>query len=186
MKPIYFRVINDNLTVYDDPNAESKVMGKLKKGKIYAAFQLQNGWYQLDNDTYCMESPNYTVEIPVSDIIEMNGEYTVKMDAEVSGMSRHRRVNTIAITAKLIVFLNFSFIVMALYTMVYCWVYQESNPLDTLLNGYITLLTLILGLYIWTKKEHKLISMKKVLKKLDIADDDIDDQMSNNEGNIDN
>ena len=179
--PIYFRVMKDDIPLYDDPNEQSKKVGRLKSGEIYVAFQEKNGWYKLDNDTYCTSSPNHTIQIPVNDIIEMNGRYMVKTDGEVSGMSRRKRVNTNGITSKLIVFISVLFIIITGYALAYCWVNTDSAPLDTLLQGYITLTTIIIGLYVWTEKGRELISVKKILQKNDLDTTEVDNKLMEQE-----
>lgn len=187
--PIYFRVINKDLTVYDDPNEASAKVGKLKVGEIYVAYQEKNGWYKLDNDSYCSSSPNHTVRIPVDDVIEMNGKYMVKTDGEVSGMSRQRRVNTNKVTSKIVIFINIIFIIISAYVLLYSWVNADSAPLDTLIQGYIAMMTIVIGLYVWTEKGRELINVKKILKKNDLDTTEVDnklyeqEQYSDDDGN---
>ena len=179
--PIYFRVMNKDLPVYDDPNESSNKVGKLKVGEIHVAFQEKNGWYKLDNDSYCSSSPNDTMQIPVNDIIEMNGKYMVKTDGEVSGMSRQKRVNTNKITSKFIVLISVIFIVITLYVLAYCWINIDSSPLETLLQGYIAMFTIIIGLYVWTEKGRELINVKKILQKNELDTTEVDNQLMEHE-----
>ena len=181
IEPIYFRVMNEDLPVYDDPNDKSAKVGKLKVGEIHVAFQEKNGWYKLDNDSYCSSSPNHTVRIPVNDIIEMNGKYMVKTDGEVSGMSRRKRVNTNDITSKVIVFISVIFIVLTCYILIYSWINIDSSPLETLLQGYIAMMTVVIGLYVWTEKGRELISVKKILRKNELDTSEVDNKLMQQE-----
>ena len=62
--------------------------------------------------------------------------------------------------------------------MVFSWVNGDSTPLDTLIQGYVAMMTIVIGLYVWTEKGRELISLKKILKKEEIDSSDINDKIS--------
>lgn len=169
-KPIYFRVINQDLDVYDEPDTESKKVGKIKKGEIHVAINKKGIFFELDDDTYCLNSPNRTLIIPVDDVIELNGKYRVKEDLEVTGMSRRRSVDVGKITGGCVIGILISFVVLVAYTMAYCWKSMDSSPLVTILGGYMGVIAVVSGLYVWRHKNTDIVTMKKKINENNIDD----------------